>query len=115
MVKDEKTGECFRLDHLIKQFFEDKLKSKDEQKNKDEYDDIITKLDGYTKDEMNNILKKYDIKSPITKNELSEPLEFNLMFETMIGPSGKVKAYLRPELAQGIDLDLFYYFFSNFN
>lgn len=102
MVKDLKTGECFRLDHLIKAFFEDQLKTKGDHPNRAEFEDIMTKLDGYTKDEMNAILKRFDIKSPITKNELSEPLEFNLMFDTMIGPSGKVKAYLRPELAQGI-------------
>lgn len=102
MVKDKVTGECFRLDHLIKQFFEDKKKSKDGQAKKEEYDDILVKLDGYTKDEMNDILKKYNIKSPITQNELTEPLDFNLMFETLIGPSGKLKAFLRPELAQGI-------------
>lgn len=106
MVKDLKTGECFRLDHLIKAFFEDQIKNATkaggDHPNKDEFEDIVTKLDGFSKDEMNAILKKYDIKSPLTKNELSEPLEFNLMFDTMIGPTGKVKAYLRPELAQGI-------------
>lgn len=102
MVKDPKTGECFRLDHLIKSFFEDQLKTKKDHPDRAEFEDIITKLDGYTKDEMSEILRKYNIKSPITKNELSEPLEFNLMFDTMIGPTGKIKAYLRPELAQGI-------------
>lgn len=44
-----------------------------------------------TKDEMNNILKKFKIMSPLTNNELTEPIEFNLMFQTQIGPSGLVK------------------------
>jgi glycyl-tRNA synthetase len=43
------------------------------------------------KDEMNAVLQKYNIKSPLTGNDLTEPIEFNLMFATMIGPSGLIK------------------------
>lgn len=60
------------------------------------------KLDGMTKDEMGAILKKFDMRSPLTNNELTEPMEFNLMFATQIGPTGLVKGFLRPETAQGI-------------
>merc|ERR1719244_1178330 len=51
---------------------------------------------------MDAIVKEYGMKSPVTGNELSEPIEFNLMFQTHIGPSGTVKGFLRPETAQGI-------------
>ena len=44
-----------------------------------------------TKDEMNAIMRKYDMKSPITGNELSDAMEFNLMFSTSIGPTGLLK------------------------
>lgn len=103
MVKDLKNGECFRLDHLIKNFLE-KLAS---EKNatpavKAECEDIVIKLDGMSKDEMGAILRKYDMKSPVTNNDLSDPMEFNLMFSTQIGPTGLVKGFLRPETAQGI-------------
>jgi glycyl-tRNA synthetase len=47
------------------------------------------------------LYKKYDIKSE-QGNPLSEPKEFNLIFETQIGPQGGMKGYLRPETAQGI-------------
>lgn len=43
------------------------------------------------KAEMSAIMKKYNMKSPITGNDLSEPIEFNLMFGTQIGPSGLIK------------------------
>ena len=46
-------------------------------------------------------------KCPVCGGDLSEPREFNLMFETTIGPvkeSGST-VYLRPETAQGIFLD----------
>lgn len=46
-------------------------------------------------------MKKYDIKNPATGGELEPPVEFNLMFETKIGPSGQLPGYLRPETAQG--------------
>lgn len=103
MVKDLKTGECFRLDHLIKAHLE-KVSSekKATQELKDECTDIVIKLDGMTKDEMAAVMKKFAMKSPLTLNELSEPMEFNLMFGTSIGPTGLVKGFLRPETAQGI-------------
>jgi glycyl-tRNA synthetase len=44
-----------------------------------------------TKAEMSAVLEKYSIRSPLTGNELTEPIEFNLMFATQIGPSGLVK------------------------
>nr|BAN20718.1 hypothetical protein [Riptortus pedestris] len=103
MVKDVKSGECFRLDHLIKSALEKKAadpKASPELKN--EISDLIVKLDGMTKDEMASLLNRFSIKSPLTGNDLTEPIEFNLMFSTQIGPSGLVKGYLRPETAQGM-------------
>ncbi|XP_058452820.1 glycine--tRNA ligase isoform X2 [Malaya genurostris] len=103
MVKDVKNGECFRLDHLIKNHLEKIAAAKDAtQELKDECTDIVIKLDGMNKNEMNDIMKKFAMKSPITGNDLSEPIEFNLMFGTQIGPTGLVKGFLRPETAQGI-------------
>merc|ERR1719233_1267375 len=75
MVKDTKNGECFRLDHLIKAALEKVCADKK---------------------------TSADTKAPLTNNLLSEPIEFNLMFSTHIGPSGAVKGFLRPETAQGI-------------
>lgn len=46
-----------------------------------------------TKDEMGEILRRFNMKSPISGNDLSDPLEFNLMFGTQIGPTGLVKGY----------------------
>jgi glycyl-tRNA synthetase len=43
------------------------------------------------KDEMNDVLKKFNIKSPLSGNDLTEPIEFNLMFGTQIGPTGLIK------------------------
>lgn len=103
MVKDLKTGECFRLDHLIKSHLE-KIASdkKATQEQKDECTDITVKLDGMNKAEMAAIMRKFSMKSPLTQNDLSEPMEFNLMFATQIGPTGLIKGFLRPETAQGI-------------
>ena len=41
----------------------------------------------------------------VTRNDLTEPVEFNLMFPTPIGPLGGKGGYLRPETAQGIFLN----------
>ncbi|XP_055919834.1 glycine--tRNA ligase [Eupeodes corollae] len=103
MVKDLKNGECFRLDHLIKHFLEKLASEKSSTAEiKATCEDIIIKLDGMSKDEMRDILRKYNMKSPITGNDLTDPIEFNLMFATQIGPTGLIKGFLRPETAQGI-------------
>jgi glycyl-tRNA synthetase len=103
MVKDLKNGECFRLDHLIKAHLEKVCsEKKTTAETKAECADIVVKLDGYGKEEMKKIMEKFNVVAPVTGNELSEPIEFNLMFQTSIGPSGAVKGFLRPETAQGI-------------
>ncbi len=45
-----------------------------------------------------------EIRCPVCGGELSEPRQFNLMFETFVGPvqDESNRAYLRPETAQGI-------------
>lgn len=98
MVKDIKTGECYRLDHLIKNHLERITKPN----NKEEITRILTQLDGYSPDELREILRNYEMKAPATGNELSDPIPFNLMFSSSIGPTGQVPAFLRPETAQGI-------------
>jgi len=47
------------------------------------------------------------LRCPVCGGELSEPRQFNLMFETHVGPAADSAStvYLRPETAQGIFLD----------
>lgn len=51
------------------------------------------------------VFAKYNVTSPDTGNPLTEPVAFNLMFPTPIGPVGGEKGFLRPETAQGIFLN----------
>jgi len=37
------------------------------------------------------LIEQYNIKSPNTNNDLSEPIAFNLMFSTSIGPTSEKK------------------------
>lgn len=103
MVKDAKNGECFRLDHLIKAHLEKvKADKKTTAEVKSRCDDVIVRLDDMTKEQLSSIMSEFTIKSPLTGNDLSEPIEFNLMFQTHIGPTGLLRGFLRPETAQGI-------------
>lgn len=52
--------------------------------------------------ELGEQLTKYGVKAPDTKNDISKPFPFNLMFRTTIGPRGDSVGFLRPETAQGI-------------
>lgn len=90
MVKDEKTGTCYRADHLIKDFCKEVLE-KDlslPAKKREEFEHVLAVLDGLSPEELGAKIKEYGITAPETKNELSDPYPFNLMFQTSIGPSG---------------------------
>ncbi|XP_067650502.1 glycine--tRNA ligase-like isoform X1 [Haliotis asinina] len=103
MVKDLKNGECFRADHLIEAHLEKLLADKKSSDDvKETIRQILPTIDGMSKDDMGECLRKYNMKSPVTGNDLSDPMEFNLMFATSIGPTGQLKGFLRPETAQGI-------------
>ena len=54
---------------------------------------IVTtfQVDGMSKDDMQETIRKYNMKAPVTGNDLSDPHEFNLMFSTSIGPGGYLK------------------------
>lgn len=67
----------------------------------EEYKTILAKIDGFSGPELGQLMIKYNIGNPVTGEPLEQPVEFNLMFETAIGPSGQLKGYLRPETAQG--------------
>ncbi|KAF9261131.1 glycyl-tRNA synthetase [Marasmius fiardii PR-910] len=129
MVKDSKTGDVLRADHLVKNVLEARLAGdkeargqaaqpvEDDKKKKKknvkktamqlsdelakEYEVILAQLDNYGGPELGELCRKYDIRNPDTDNEVTEPQEFNLMFASSIGPTGKFPGYLRPETAQG--------------
>ncbi len=94
MVKDLKTGECFRADHLIEAQLEKlMLDKKISQETKADMESIVRQIDNMSDKEMHEVITKYKLKSPITNNDLSEPVAFNLMFSTSIGPTGTIKGY----------------------
>lgn len=66
-----------------------------------EYENILAQIDGFSGPELGDLIVKHNIVNPATGGPLEAPHEFNLMFDTAIGPSGQLKGYLRPETAQG--------------
>ena len=131
MCRDVQTGEIFRADHILEKVLEGRLEGhqlasesaepasgtqkapkKDKKKAanmpvkldtavKQEYEEILNQIDNYTGAQLGQLIRKLDVRAPESGNELSEPVEFNLMFESLIGPTGQLKGYLRPETAQG--------------
>jgi len=84
LVEDTKTQERFRADHLV----EDALK---------------IEAHGLKAEDLWKLIQQNNLKSP-KGNPLSPPKQFNLMFNTNIGPiqSDTSRAYMRPETAQSI-------------
>eukprot|EP01012_Entosiphon_sulcatum_P048676 TRINITY_DN67189_c0_g1_i1.p1 TRINITY_DN67189_c0_g1~~TRINITY_DN67189_c0_g1_i1.p1 ORF type:complete len:639 (-),score=131.11 TRINITY_DN67189_c0_g1_i1:18-1934(-) len=104
MTKDEKTGECFRLDKFLEDYCDKRLsdpKDKMDAATREKLVHLKNKADGMTPEEMWENVVALDLKSP-KGNKLVTPFKFNLMFNINIGPSGDQAGFLRPELAQGI-------------
>ena len=90
MVKDEETGTCYRADHLLKDHCKDKLENDlaISSEKAAELKHILAVLDDLSAEQLGAKIKEYGIVAPDTKNPLSDPYPFNLMFATSIGPSG---------------------------
>ncbi|KAL6869496.1 Glycine--tRNA ligase 1, mitochondrial [Amphichorda felina] len=128
MCKDPKNGEILRADHFVEAVLEARLKGdkeargqkveeKDDPKKKkkkakseavklddavvQEYEEVLARIDNYDGPELGALIKKYDLRNPETGEIPSDPVAFNLMFQTSIGPSSNLPGYLRPETAQG--------------
>lgn len=94
LVEDKKTHIRYRADHVIEEWFE---------KNGEKVD-----MDKKTPEELDQIIKKNNIKSP-QGNDLTEPRNFNLMVRTNMGTTDATLTeenvvYARAETCQGIYL-----------
>ncbi len=78
----KKCGEAFRADHLV--------------------DNIVEVADALSNTELDTLIRDNNIKCPECGGDLGDAYEFNLMFETAIGPGGGRPGYMRPETAQGM-------------
>lgn len=105
MVKDAKTGDCHRADHLLedvmKQIIEESTK-KGDHVLADECKKICAQADSYEPHELDAFFQRFNVKAPGTKNAITPAEPFNMMFPTTIGPTGQIPGFLRPETAQGI-------------
>jgi len=86
LVECPECGESHRADHLV-------------EDNTD-----IEEAESIPIPEVEALIEEHDLRCPNCDAELAgEPVEeFNLMFETNIGPGDSSPGYLRPETAQGI-------------
>ena len=82
MVTCSQCKEPFRADHLAK--------------------DLHPNPGTLREKELEDLLRKNNVKCPNCGGEISSVEDFNLMFKTTIGPGSGRIGYLRPETAQGI-------------
>ncbi|GAY66576.1 hypothetical protein CUMW_249840, partial [Citrus unshiu] len=117
MVKDEKTGTFYRADQLLKDFCNEKLRE-DVRLSLEQAAELrrtLAMMDDLSVEELGAKIKEYGITAPDTKNPLSDPYPFNLMFQTSVGPSGLTAAYVRPETAPGIFVNFKDLYYNNGN
>ncbi|HTX44211.1 MAG TPA: glycine--tRNA ligase [Methanocella sp.] len=77
--------ESFRADHVIK--------------------GVREIPDGLSKLELSEIIHNENIECPECGGPLGDVYDFNLMFQTWVGPGQKKRGYLRPETAQAMFVD----------
>ena len=97
------SGECHRADHLLEATLETAIQGGNKEAEK-----LMPYIEELTQEQLSEAMQKFDVKAPETKNDLSPPFPFNLMFRTSIGPKGDTVGYLRPETAQGIFINFKY-------
>src|SRR5207245_96556 len=61
--------------------------------------------EGLTPAEVDARIRELKIRCPNCKGEFGPARPFNMMFPLEVGPTGKDRAYLRPETAQGVYLN----------
>jgi len=86
LVACTRCGESYRGDHLL------------EAVTHEEHE-------GLTPEELDAKIREFRIRCPNCKGELGASRPFNMMFPLAVGPTGKDRAYLRPETAQGVYLN----------
>ncbi len=91
LVECAECGESHRADHLVE----------------DHPDSAVEDAEALPNEEVADLIAEYGVACPTCGAALAEePVEdFNLMFETNIGPGSSSPGYLRPETAQGIFVD----------
>ena len=86
LVTCTKCGESYRGDHLL------------ESVTHEEHE-------GLSPEDIDAKVRELRIRCPRCKGELGPSRPFNMMFPLGVGPTGKDRAYLRPETAQGVYLN----------
>ena len=81
LLECTKCKQRFRADHLIEET-------------------LHIEAEGLSAEDLNKLIKENKIVCPSCKSPLSEAKQFNLMFETNVGPVSGNISYLRPETAQ---------------
>ncbi|PAA89993.1 hypothetical protein BOX15_Mlig020212g1 [Macrostomum lignano] len=105
LISDSLTGESYRADHLIRQSLESLAKKKGKQSG--EAKQALAGLGSLDGQGLQGLIDRFGITAPGTGNALTQPREFNLMFDTAAGADsrqqgGRHRLFLRPETAQGI-------------
>ncbi|WGI17740.1 glycine--tRNA ligase [Methanonatronarchaeum sp. AMET-Sl] len=94
MTQCNECNKSFRADHLVEQYTE-------------------VQADSLPNHEIEELIKNNNVTCPECNGPLKEVYDFNLMFQTDIGPGSSRPGYLRPETAQGMFVNYPYLYKHN--
>lgn len=114
MVRDEKTGECFRADKMLEEALDALIRKEKDATRLSALKAARTAAGAMRQEELQASITKWCGGKAANGNPVSAPYPFNLMFKSQIGPQGNKVGYLRPETAQVIihhHHGIFFFFF----
>lgn len=100
MVKDEKSGECFRADKMLEEVLNAAIIKEKDATKLTAMRAARSAAGAMKADELEANINKWCGGKAANGNPVSAPYPFNLMFKSQIGPQGNKVGYLRPETAQ---------------
>ena len=105
LIDDKASGNRYRADELIENYIRDLREEGEEEHAEEVHERLVEALNAG--DEMNDALHQIIMDEEIPAPESgafdwTDVRQFNLMFETQMGPVDGQKVFLRPETAQGI-------------
>ena len=95
LIYDRVANEPYRADHLLEDFVEKTLAERTDltEEQKKELESIRIHAEAMSPEEIKAVIEKWKILSP-AGNKLDDPVPFNMMFQTKIGPTGKDEAFV---------------------
>ena len=104
IIKDVKTNTPYRADNLLDAFFEKNTAETTDAAEAERLLEAHISINNMAQWDISVMFKTFSVKETMTGNDLTEPVPFNLIIQTDVGPNRDLRAILRQETVGGCSL-----------